>query len=366
MSSPPGPASRNPGRPATVKQTLQRPWRWLSGLVSLVLVWHALEGVAWVDLGHLLAGISPWAIPAIAGVNLLLIPLMTARWWLLLRILGSPVGLTSLCGYRTAASAVSYLTPGPHFGGEPLSIYLLHHRNGIALSTASTSVVVDRLLELLASFGVLMLCLLYLAWADIVLFTGPGRPVLIIVVLVITAGTLWAILTGRQPFSRSVSLLRNVCPRIPWINGTLTKIIAQSETMAASLFQNHGCRFLLAGLLSLGHWVGVFAEFWLMSVFLGRPMSFWQLTAVVMTARLAFFTPLPAGIGVLESALPWVTAALGMGSPLGLGLCLIIRCRDIIFSLLGLGLTTKYLTCPSKVGIIRRESTGTISNNSLK
>lgn len=71
-----------------------------------------------------------------------------------------------------------------------------------------------------------------------------------------------------------------------------------------------------------------------------------------MVARLAFFTPLPAGIGVLETALPWMTATLGLGSSLGFGLCLLIRMRDILFSLAGLGLTMKYLTCRGKLSII--------------
>jgi hypothetical protein len=75
-----------------------------------------------------------------------------------------------------------------------------------------------------------------------------------------------------------------------------------------------------------------------------------------VVTRLAFFTPLPAGIGVLETALPWMTATLGLGSGLGLSLCLIIRFRDILFSLVGLGLTMKYLTCQGKVGIINVKS----------
>ncbi len=62
--------------------------------------------------------------------------------------------------YRAAANAVSYLTRGPHFGGEPLSVYLLHHQQGVSVSTAAASVALDRLLELLASFVVLTLCLL--------------------------------------------------------------------------------------------------------------------------------------------------------------------------------------------------------------
>lgn len=93
-----------------------------------------------------------------------------------------------------------------------------------------------------------------------------------------------------------------------------------------------------------------------MAALLGYSLSFLQLLTVVITARLAFLTPLPAGLGVLESALPWVTAALGLGSVLGFSLCLLIRARDIFFSLAGLGLTMKYLTCPARASTVAKDA----------
>jgi uncharacterized protein (TIRG00374 family) len=325
---------------------------WLFGLIGLALAWYALRGAAWVEVWDLLAGIGPLAILSIAAINLLLLPLMAARWWLLLKTLGSPVGLLILCAYRTAANAISYLTPGPHFGGEPLSIYLLKHRQETSLPVASTSVVVDRLLELLASFVVLTLSLGILAFTETHLFTESQGLFVVIAVLVLFTWILSALFTGRRPFSRTVFLLKRFGLLIPWTNGTLMENIVQGEAMAESLFRGHRQQFLFANLLSLAHWLGVFAEFWILSAFLGFPLSLWHLTAVVVVARLAFFTPLPAGIGVLESALPWVTAALGLGSSLGLSLCLIIRFRDLLFTLVGIGLATKYLTCRKKAVII--------------
>jgi uncharacterized protein (TIRG00374 family) len=348
---------------ATLKQAMRGNRRWLFGLLGLALAWHALRGVAWGEAWGLLAGMGPLAILTIAAVNLLLLPLMTARWWLLLRTLGSPVGLLPLCAYRTAANAISYLTPGPHFGGEPLSIYLLTHRQGRSLSAASTSVVVDRLLELLASFIVLTLSLGILAFTESDLFTGSQGLFFVIAVLALFTWVLSALFTGRRPFSRAVFLLKRLCPLMPWTNGKLMELIVQGEIMAESLFRGHRQQFLFANLFSLAHWLGVFAEFWLISVFLGFPLSLWHLTAVVVVARLAFFTPLPAGIGVLESALPWVTAALGLGSTLGLSLCLIIRFRDLLFTLVGIGFATKYLTCRRKAVIISAKLAEPVTND---
>lgn len=339
-----------------VRRGIQKSWRWLLGVLGLALAWHALRGVAWPGVWDLLEGLGPWAILIILVINLLMLPLMTARWWLLLRTLGWPVGMLSACAYRTAANAVSYLTPGPHFGGEPLSVYCLHSRHGIPLTSAATSVAVDRLLELLASISVLAFCLINLAFAKNGLFTvGRGVP-LVIAVLAAFAFILAALFTGKRPFSRSVLLFKKVAggyfPSASCRFEPLINTIAQGEAMAESLYRGHRRHLLLANLLSLVHWLGIFAEFWLMSLFLGLPLSFWHLTTVVAVARLAFFTPLPAGIGVLESALPWVTAVLGIGSALGISLCLLIRCRDLLFSLAGFGLAMHYLTCRRKASIV--------------
>ncbi|MBT8359748.1 MAG: flippase-like domain-containing protein [Deltaproteobacteria bacterium] len=335
---------------------IQKRWRWLLGVLGLVMAWYALRGVAWDEVLKLFSGIDTLAILSIVAINLLMLPVMTARWWLLLKTLGTPVSLLSVCAYRTAANAISYLTPGPHFGGEPLSVYLLHQRQKISVSAATASVAVDRLLELLASFVVLALCLVNLAFAEINPFYRGQQLSIVIGTLALFSLILLALFTGKRPFSRSVLLISRLYGKyvnqISSRTGSFMDTLVTSESMAEALFYSHRYQFILINLLSLSHWIAIFAEFWLMSFFLGVSLSFWQMTAVVVVARLAFFTPFPAGIGVLESALPWLTASLGLGSGLGLGLLIIIRLRDLLFSLAGLGLTTKYLTCQRKVSII--------------
>ncbi|MDA8140650.1 MAG: lysylphosphatidylglycerol synthase transmembrane domain-containing protein [Desulfobacteraceae bacterium] len=330
-------------------------WRWLLAALGLALAWHAWRGVAWSNVWPLLNRLGLSALAILLGLNLLMLPLMTARSWLLLRTLGAPVRMGVACAYRLAANAVSYLTPGPHFGGEPLAVLLLRRRHGIPAVRAATSVALDRLLELLASVVVLMLCLLHLAVVrsdplsgrtSLPLVIGASLPIVLI---------LAALFTGRRPLSRSVMLFKTLGDG--WGHHChffqpLAKTIAQAEAMAESLFRGRRGQFLLANFFSLFHWIGVFCEYWLMSALLGRPLTFWQLTTVVVVARLAFFTPLPAGIGVLESALPWATAAIGQGSALGVGLCIIIRLRDLLFSLAGLGLTLRYLTSRPQAVII--------------
>ena len=320
----------------------------LLGALSLILLWYALQGISWDPVWRLISGISLSAILVLVMVNLLMLPLMAARWWLLLKTLGASISLFTVNGYRMAAGTVSYLTPGPLFGGEPLAIYLLCRRQGIALPTATISVAVDKLLELLASFIVLAFCLSALGVSGGKLFPGSQGLVLLIALFTGLICLATALFTGIRPLSRLLALINTLYQKF-WSTGggkiwSMTKIIIKGEDLAHSLLRDHPASFLLANLLSLGQWVAIFSESWLMSFFLGTPLSFGQLTAVVVVARLAFFTPLPAGIGVLEAALPWVTTMLGLGSALGMGICLIIRLRDVVVNVAGIGLTWRYLT----------------------
>lgn len=331
-------------------------WHWALGVLGFFLAYHTLHDAPWDEVLNLLAGIGSFAIVSLLFVNLFMFPVMTARWWLLLKTFGTPLSLLQLSIYRNAANSISYITPGPHFGGEPFLVYLLHQRHQISASSAATSVIIDRILELIASIMILTICLLYLLRADSAFFTGSHELLIILPVLAAFLLILAALAQGKKPASRLLDFFSRlqVWPFLKHYKTaeTFTQQIRQGERLTEELFRRHRRQFISANLLSIVHWLWIFIEFWLMAFFLGSSLSFIQLISVVVAARLAFFTPLPAGIGVLESALPYVTAALGLGSSLGIGLCLIIRFRDILFTLTGVGQSMGYLTCFKKISII--------------
>jgi len=335
-------------------------WRGLLLILGLALAWQALHGMPWIQAWVQLTGIGSGGLLILLGLNMAMLPLMTVRWWQLLRALGTPVGLCAVSAYRFAANAVSYLTPGPHFGGEPLLVYLLHQNQGIPLPAATTSVALDRTLELWASIVVLSCSLIMLTVTGSGPFTGRWPLSLAVILAAVVAALLAALCMGKRPLSRLYPWFMLVCGRAhcapTGVAGRLLEALMQGETLTESLLRRHWRPFVLANLFSIGHWLGVFVEFWLMAALLGQSLSFLQLLSVVIAARLAFLTPLPAGLGVLESALPWVTATLGLGSVLGLSLCLLIRFRDILFSLAGLGLTMKYLTCPGRASTVAKNA----------
>ena len=231
-----------------------RGWRGLLLVLGLALAWQALRGLAWEEAWRQLIGLGPRALLLLLALNLAMLPLMAARWWQLLRMLGSPVGLFTVCAYRFAANAVSYLTPGPHFGGEPLLVYLLHQRQGILLLSATTSVAIDRILELWASITVLSLSLIILTVIGSGPFAGGWALFLALLTLVALAVLLVALFTGSRPLSLFGSWLMRLCSKehtAPFGTcGRLVNTIIKGEAMAESLLHRHRRSFLLVNMYS--------------------------------------------------------------------------------------------------------------------
>jgi uncharacterized protein (TIRG00374 family) len=306
-------------------------------------------------VARLLTAIDPRGLAAIFACNLLLLPLMSMRWWLVLIMLGTPVKLLRLCFYRTAAGAVSYLTPGPHFGGEPVSVVLLNIHHRINLPIGAASVGVDRLLELTVSFAVLAVCVGCLSLALPSSAGGVGSVLAALAVLALCLTLFVLLFRGKRPFSQAMRQLSAFAISTSGFGKNIesfAKFLEESEDHAIAMIIDHPFQFICAILVSLAAWVALSAELWLVSFILGAPLPLIELAGLTAIARLAFFTPLPAGLGVLELGLPWVTASFGLGGELGLSICLIIRLRDLAISLIGSGFLMKYLTCSKKLSTV--------------
>src|SRR5690606_19902031 len=100
------------------------PWRraLLLGLALLLLFWVG-STISLTETLATLAHLGPGDLLILAGVNLLVFSTFAGRWWLLLRAQGYHLPYWRLISYRITAFAISYFTPGSHFGGEPYQIY---------------------------------------------------------------------------------------------------------------------------------------------------------------------------------------------------------------------------------------------------
>jgi len=122
------------GRLADLPQAGRSPSRRQIGQVlGLALGWGAAIFLFWLALRqtnlraiwNAVSSLQIWQLAALAAVNLLILGLYAWRWRLGISALAHPVRLVSLLAYRLAAFGVSYFTPGPQVGGEPLQAFLI-------------------------------------------------------------------------------------------------------------------------------------------------------------------------------------------------------------------------------------------------
>lgn len=315
---------------------------WL--LVPLLLLW-VLRGISLKDSWAVLTRLGPTHILILIVANGLVLLTLSGRWWLILRAQGHPIAYLTLAGYRLAAFGISYFTPGPQFGGEPMQVYLVQRRHQVAHSTAISAVTLDKSLELLSNFAFLMggiICILL--WRVFPGIVGGQAIILPLVLLALPLGFLLAIWGGRHPVSgllkAGVGLFSRLKPSgdLPWLAGyqKIYRTIRDSEEEATHFCHSSPWYLVLAMLISFVSWVAILGEYWLMLRVLGLNLTPIQAISTLTAARIAILLPLPGGLGTLEASQVLALGALGLNPAAGISLSLLIRVRDVALGGLGL------------------------------
>lgn len=306
---------------------------WVAGL--LFLIW-ALRRMSIDNIWLILSDLQVWQIGILILVNASILIIFGLRWRLFIESSDKRVSVLSVVSYRIAAFGVNYFTPGPQFGGEPLQVALLTKRHNISGVSATTSVALDKLLEISANLG-------FLVWGLVLIFSQrmidelakPGATSILALLLILPLIYLGLIWRGIYPLSTISKHISSKMRSNKYIN-VLVDFVTASEHQASSFCQKNPKLFLEAVLLSLLGWILTIFEFWISLHFLGMPTNLLQTIAILTAARLAFLAPTPGGLGALEAALLLATSALGYGAATGISLAFLIRARDLILGGLGL------------------------------
>jgi uncharacterized membrane protein YbhN (UPF0104 family) len=309
--------------------------------ILIALLYFALRNAPFLEIWNALRQLQVWQIGILLVINAGVILAMTARWWIILRADNPGIPFLPLIRYRLAVFGLSYFTPGPQVGGEPLQIYYLKRNHGLTFARATSAVIMDKLLEFLANF--ILIGLGVTAAVRVGMIPGDGTQALGSLIP-ITAILVWPVVhlvllyRGQYPIS---SLLRAASP---WIGAPAwVRLITVSERMAASFTRRKLPALLTAFFFSMAAWAGMAAEYFLMADYLNASLSFEQLLAALTAAMLAFLMPLPGGLGALEASQVYAWTALGYTPAIGISLSLIMRARDILNGGVGLLLAGKIL-----------------------
>lgn len=329
-----------PGR-VEVKRTGSRRIRTILWIAVPVLLGWALRGVSLREVGRILAGLTPGRAAILLALNLAFTAVVTGRWFLILGALGERLSgrvFLKLAAARLAGFAVSYLTPGPQFGGEPVQLALARKGTGLAYPRGTASLLIDRSFELAGNLAFIGLGL----WAfGTRIFgtqgSGAGRVLLAaggILAGLLPLAYLGSVFAGVRPLSALSARMSRIFPGSPWgrLEGFLRE--AESEVGAYGRKPFRAAAHLAFSFLAVQGLAT--AELWLAMGFLGAPLDFQGTLLLLAGGKLALYAPVPGGLGALEAVQRILVTWLGHSPGTALALSAWGRVRDLLFALAGL------------------------------
>ena len=306
-----------------------------------ILLYFALRNAPIHEIWDTVRQLQFWQIAILFALNLSIYALITLRWWVIVRAENRAVAYFPLLLVGIAVFGVSYFTLGPHVGGEPLQVLYLQRRYKLTFTHATASVIMDKLLELLANFFLLVIGLTAIVRAGILSANGGSSWLSLSgLLLVCIWPPIHIILLYKRKYPVS-AFLRS----ISWIKKEAkpVRFIAASERLAGAFCRRHFSALLIAIVISICAGAGMVMEFALITNFLGIRLPFWQTVAAWTAGWLALLAPLPGGLGALEASEVFALGVFGVPAALALGVALVMRGRDIFIGGIGLILASRVI-----------------------
>ena len=285
------------GRLGAVAHVVGRSWTWLRWPVALgILAWMFYSNRD--DLQRIAAAPKAWAY---AGLALILIggsTLVTfCRWYLLVRAQEFPFRLRDAMRYGFIGLISNYVAPGT-VGGDLFKAVLLARDQSSRKAVAAATVLLDRILGLLALFMVGAMATLLpndvphnpkLELATALLWIGTLAGLAGLTVLLVPATTRWGWV--------------NRLPNLRFVGRILGELLH-----GVKLYQTKPKVVLAAmGLSLLGH-AGLITGFYFCALWMRQPWIPDLVSHFYFMPNAELFgvlVPTPGGVGALEEAISW-------------------------------------------------------------
>lgn len=283
------------------------PWSSLAiaGL-TILLLWWFIRDLDPEALQHAVTHANPWLLLLAVATTIQTYVLRAARWQILLAPLGAvpfgPAFRTTVIGFTA-----TFLIPGRV--GEVLRPYLLAKEQHLSASAAFATVIVERVLDLLA-----VLILFAVALPFLPIDVGPNvelTGLLAGVAALVGFGILTACAGHPERLGALVDRLTGWLPgRLPLAIGNFARKFAEG----LSVLRDVGA---LARTLawSLALWVSICLGIWLVTRAFGLEMPFLGSFLVVMYLVVGVSVPTPGGAGGFHVMYKWAVTEHFHASP---------------------------------------------------
>src|SRR5215208_7989662 len=170
--------------------------------ILIPLLYFALRNAPLAEIWVTISRLTSLQVLSLVVLNIGIYLLITLRWWIILRAGNRTIPFLPLVLVRVAVFGISYFTLGPQVGGEPLQVLYLQRKYGMTYTRATSTVIMDKLLEFLANFFLLVIGLTAIVQAGI-LSTDASKPLMSLLPMAVIL--LW-------PFLHITLMIRGIYP----------------------------------------------------------------------------------------------------------------------------------------------------------
>jgi uncharacterized protein (TIRG00374 family) len=290
-------------------------------------------------LGNLLASFKNFSLFPLLAYLLIAFFMMAVsvyRWGVILKAQRFRIDFWKLFSYKVAGFSLCYITPGALLGGEVLRAYLLK-RDKVPFTQGISSVIIDKFFDL-ASAAVIMSVgfLVVISFFQISNHTKAVFLLVTVAWVVILSFFLYGSLTRKGFFKHVFKFFQ--LHKIKSL-AKVEKEIEKTEENISHFLINHKTAFRRCTVMSLVLWILMFAEYKIATVAFGYEASFVTVFFIIFMVGFSYSLPVPGALGVMEAAQASIHKLVGLKASQGIALSLLIRARDIIWTLLGVVFT---------------------------
>ena len=299
-----------------------------------------LERAGINEIGSIFLNLNPFYLAVYCVVTTLAFFPTAWRWQVILKAHNKKVPFLSVLKYTIAGYAVSYITPVANAGGEPVRAYMLKKESNVDLKTGSSSIIIDKFVELLGTAVFGMVGLFF--FVSMTQLSGMFK-IIIGILLGFTFFVLFTLyyrtITGRGSFSSLFTYLR--LHKIFKLKN-FAHILEKVEKKMEVFFLEHKKEFLLSCLFYILYGITAIFEFKFLLLALGIDASIEIIIMSITFFGIANFVPVPAAVGFLEAGQTTLFSLVKNDAGAGFALSLVMRARALIFVAVGFGIISYF------------------------
>ena len=278
--------------------------------------------------------LEPKQIVIFLIVSSMLVTALIFKWKMVLKTMGYDISFFNLLMYRQMGYSIGYVVPSFYIGGQAIKAFFLR-KHKVPTGDAVASVLIDRALEIPLNF--LLACLMF--FLALTTLNLPQYMVIILATLLamfIAVGVtfFYKVFRKEYMFYRLFEIMN--LGRFKKMKKIRLRLKETEDTLIK--FFHHRKRFFpMALLFSMLLWLLMMLEFNTALMIVGFEATLTQVYLVVVMTGFAMMFPVPASIGVMELSQIAIAIMVGIPAPVAVALSLLIRTRDFLWIIMGIG-----------------------------